>query len=501
MKFHFPSRRFIEKESNRDKPALISPNQITSWGELELRVESLVNDLSRRLTPGYPVVIYGHKEHEYIAIILACIQLQVPYVPVDTLYPEQRLFDIMKQLGKGLLINLEKQSYSNFDYGSEFPAKNVQALMYILFTSGSTGAPKGVQITYSAFLDFWAWVQQEFPTNENSVIMGQSLFTFDVSVLDIAASMGQGGSLILVDRSLYQDRNQFFQLIQDHKCTVWVSTPSFIPRWLLSKDFNKSEFPTLEAFIFIGEPLSHRIASELNSRFHDGCVYNAYGPTEATVVVTLMRINQQVLDEHPSLLPIGYPKPTGEVIVLDKSGNITSGEGEIVICGENVSIGYLDKTLAANNAFFKRNNVKAYRTGDFGMIKDDLLFCLGRIDDQVKLNGYRIEVGEIEAVLDQIPGVEDTVVLGIKRNNTVIRLVAFIFQSTDNKSDNLSVEEVKLTLQRRLPQYMIPSEIIMIPAANTPYSSSGKIDRKLLLELYEQDSLDSALISPKQPEK
>jgi D-alanine--poly(phosphoribitol) ligase subunit 1 len=501
MKFDFYHRCFMEQAIQPDKPALISFGQVTSWFQLEQSVNAICNDLQQYLDQGVlragqPVVIYGHKQHSFVMWILACIRMGIPYVPVDTLYPEERLANIQQQLGQGVLVRLASgnvpQRIQAFDFG--VCTLTAPSLMYLLFTSGSTGAPKGVQITYGAFLDFWSWVQQDFPMSELSVLLGQSLFSFDVSVLDIAASMGHGGSLILADRSLCADHRRFFEVLQQYGCTDWVSTPSFVPRWLMSKTFNHAQFPTLKQFTFIGEPLPHRIASELNKRFGNGCVYNAYGPTEATVVVTLLQVDQDVLQAYPVQLPIGYAKPSGDVLILDEQDQETCGEGEIVICGENVSVGYLDPHLPANQAFFQYKGMNAYRTGDYGYAKDRLLFCLGRKDDQIKLNGYRIELGEIEAVIEQLSGVEAAAVLGLKPEQKVVRLVAFVFQGVDQRFDEARAESLKNALADVVPSYMVPSEILLACVKKIPFNSSGKIDRKQLLAWYQAD--DRMLYQP-----
>ncbi|MGY0217924.1 AMP-binding protein [Endozoicomonadaceae bacterium StTr2] len=487
MKFDFKTRQFIDQSSEGDKPALISRQRITRWIELQQQVEQTRQRIASQACDG-PVVIYGHKQHEFVITMLACIQLSVPYVPVDTIYPRERLQAIQQQLGSGLLIDLEQQQWSAFDYGQTRVQNLQQQLMYILFTSGSTGAPKGVQITYDAFLDFWGWVESDFPMNSDSVILSQSLFTFDVSMMDVASAMGHGGSLLLIDRDIYQDHQTFFGLLQQHGCTDWVSTPSFVSRWLMAKNFNSDNFPALKRFTLAGEALPHRIASQLNKRFGDGCVYNAYGPTEATVVVTLLQVNQQLLDQNPSNLPIGYTKTSGEVVVLNEKGEVTDGEGEIVICGDNVSIGYLDPGLPANRAFFQRNGMRAYRTGDYGYFKGDLLYYLGRRDDQIKLNGYRIETTEIEKVLDQADGVETSVVLGLKRGDKVVRLIAFSFQESADFSPERS-QLLQQQLRQRLPEYMVPSEILLGLASRIPLNKNHKIDRNKLLELYQQDEV------------
>lgn len=489
MKFDFYRREFVAVEEFSDKAALISHQKITSWQQLQQQVEQTRERIAQQAGDG-PVVIYGHKQHEFVITMLACIQLSVPYVPVDTIYPRDRLLAIQQQLGCGLLVDLEQQQWSRFDLGECQVNNPDQQLMYILFTSGSTGAPKGVQITYDAFQDFWGWVESDFPMNSNSVTLSQSLFTFDVSMMDMATAMGHGGSLLLIDRDIYQDHQTFFALLKDHGCTDWVSTPSFVTKWLMAKDFNQQNFPALKRFTLAGEALPHRIASQLNQRFGDGCVYNAYGPTEATVVVTLLKVDQQLLTEHPANLPIGYTKTSGEVVVLDEQGDVTDGEGEIVICGNNVSIGYLDPQLPANKAFFTRNGMRAYRTGDYGYFKGEVLCYLGRRDDQIKLNGYRIETTEIEKVLDQADGVESSVVLGLKRGDKVVRLIAFAFQNSKDYSSERS-KMLQQQLAARLPEYMVPSEILLADVGCIPFNNNHKVDGKKLLALYQADDIQT----------
>lgn len=493
MKFDFQLRRFIGTEQS-EVPALVSHNRVTTWQQLIVQVADASIKIAQFVDKRHPVVILGHKQHEFVVIMLACIQLGIPYVPVDVIYPKERIASILNQLGQGTVINLDTGEWRLFYYGHCTVDSKSCDLMYILFTSGCTGFPKGVQITYNAFLDFWAWAQESLPMDHTSTVLNQSLFTFDVSMMDIAVSMGHGGTLLLVDRAIYQDFKAFYGLLSDNGCTDWISTPSFVTRWLMAKEFTGEFLPKLKRFTFIGEVLSHRIASELNHRFGDGCVYNSYGPTEATIAVSVVKIDHKVIIQNPKHLPIGYPKRnTGAVVVLDENGEEAKGKGEIVICGNNISVGYLDSTLDANSAFFEWHGMRAYHTGDYGYLKDGLLYYLGRHDDQIKLNGFRIEMPEIEKQLDKMQQVVTSVVLPLKRDAKVIRLIAFVFMEDGVQISDKVDAEIKVYLAEFIPVYMIPSEILCSFVSKIPYNSSNKIDRKYLLSLYDDDRLEELL--------
>jgi D-alanine--poly(phosphoribitol) ligase subunit 1 len=221
--------------------------------------------------------------------------------------------------------------------------------------------------------------------------------------------------------------------------------------------------------------------------FPETRVLNTYGPTEATNTVSLVNIDKAVVDRY-SVLPVGYPKYTSEILI-ENDLNDPSTSGEIIIVGKNVSIGYLRNLELTKERFFLHNGHRAYRTGDFGYIREGLLFFNGRKDDQVKLHGFRIELNEIDCYIANLDFVEAVVTLPLRTEKVVKRIVTFV----KLKSGYSRIEapaNILSYLKDRLPGYMIPSEVKVI--AEFPYNNNHKVDKTKLLDWYSGEGITTA---------
>jgi D-alanine--poly(phosphoribitol) ligase subunit 1 len=221
------------------------------------------------------------------------------------------------------------------------------------------------------------------------------------------------------------------------------------------------------------------VARELLKRFPQAEVWNTYGPTEATVATTSIRIDAAILEQY-SPLPVGRVMPGTEIFLLNENGeHARSGRGEIIIAGPNVSYGYLGREDLTARAFFEYHGKRAYRTGDLGRFSDDLLFFEGRIDEQIKITGYRIEIGDVEANLRALPVIRDAVVIPAIQNGAVQSLAAFVVMAQrDEPSDFSLAHSLRRQLGERLPAYMLPRKFVFLDAF--PMTSNGKVDRATL---------------------
>jgi D-alanine--poly(phosphoribitol) ligase subunit 1 len=242
--------------------------------------------------------------------------------------------------------------------------------------------------------------------------------------------------------------------------------------------------PGVRRFLFCGETLSPFVAGELLARFPSAEVWNTYGPTEATVAMTSIQIQRETLSLHGAL-PVGFPMPGVKVTITDENGmSVAAGQpGEIIICGGNVSAGYLGRPDLTTKAFSGANAARSYRTGDWGYIDSSgLLFVTGRMDGQIKLAGYRIELGDIEANLRELPNVRDAVVLPVFKNGKPELLATFVIPaSRDGLSDLELMLSLRGDLSKRLPVYMVPKKFVFVDGF--PMTPNGKADRSKLAEL------------------
>ena len=258
----------------------------------------------------------------------------------------------------------------------------------------------------------------------------------------------------------------------------WVSTPSFADMCLADAQFQEALLPNLRAFLFCGEKLGNRTAQKLMTRFPKAQVINTYGPTESTVAVTNITITKKMVEAGD--LPIGRCKPGTEILIDDENG-------EMIIKGNTVSKGYFkDPEKTAKVFFTAEDGQPCYRTGDTGYFKEDLLYYGGRIDLQVKLHGYRIELGDIESNLINMPEISTAAVLPKMQEGKVKYLQAFVVSDTEDTS-NAEVKRIKAFLKGFLPEYMVPKRIVFIE--KMPLTNNGKIDRKKLAAVLEGGSL------------
>lgn len=451
-----------------------------------------------------PIVVYGHKNPYMIVCFLACVKSGRAYCPVDISVPDERVRDIIEETQSPVILSTENLNFEAKNVIDLEEIKNIiknsegkiqksshvkpDETFYIIFTSGSTGKPKGVQITLDCLDNFLKWSSRfggENLENSKNVFINQAPFSFDLSVMDLYTSLFTGSKLWCLNKSVQTNYESLLDSLKKSNASVWVSTPSFANMCLASYEFNKNLLKNIKLFLFCGEALSNLTAKKLVERFPESKIINTYGPTESTVAITEIMVNEEVLEKY-NPLPIGKPKNGTFVFIIDSEGNILpEGEkGEILIVGDSVSIGYFNRPDVNKKSFgLKEVNGKTYRsykTGDEGYIKDGNLFYCGRIDLQVKLHGYRIELEDIESNLLKLSKIKNTVVLPILKNGTVENIAAFIVPNFEIDSKLKAQSEIKKDLSKFLPSYMIPKKIIFKDIL--PMTNNGKVNRKKLME-------------------
>ncbi|MCW2477158.1 AMP-binding protein [Candidatus Symbiopectobacterium sp. NZEC151] len=451
--------------ANPQQPAISGSDEALTWQQLSVAV----TDWAKRYhhcqqSAGPPIVLYGHQQAEFAAAIYSCLLHNIPYIPVDCIYPQERLKEICQLASAPYYYDVATRQF--IATGVTEQALVEQDLAYIMFTSGSTGKPKGVQIGRESLWHFMKWVRQDFALPQVPVLMNHAVFSFDLSLIPLLANLATGGHIVLNAKEDIAAEN-WLDRLKSNGVSVWVSTPSFAYQRLLSPQFSSDYLPELSVFVFIGEVLNKALVKQLRRRFPHAKILNSYGPTEATIATTVIDITDDILHSENDLLPIGVMMP-------DSRMEITS-DGELIIWGKNVMRGYLG--LAKENAekLLHRESemFRGYRTGDLGYENvDGVLYCQGRNDSQIKLNGYRIEINEIENRLLAMSDISEAVVLPLmKSGGGVLRIAAFCVT-------HLAPEAIKTSLSKVIPHYMVPSQIIIKDAL--PLNPNGKIDRKLL---------------------
>jgi D-alanine--poly(phosphoribitol) ligase subunit 1 len=244
--------------------------------------------------------------------------------------------------------------------------------------------------------------------------------------------------------------------------------------------FERQMLPDVRKFWFCGETLAPEVAAELLRRFPGAEVWNTYGPTEATVATTSVQITEEVIARH-NPLPVGRAKPASHIVIRDENDQpvAAGGRGEIIIAGPNVGLGYVRRPDLTKRAFFELDGQRAYRTGDAGHYEGAMLFFEGRMDFQIKLHGYRIELGDIESNLRKLRAIQDAVVLPAMRGGRAEYLVAFaILKQTQDRGDFELSQRLRQELAQHVPDYMVPRKFVFLK--EFPTTPNGKVDRQQL---------------------
>jgi len=489
-----------------DFPVYDILGQVHTYGDLKKDSDSLAAHIDRLGLPDKsPVVVFGGQEYEMLATFVALTKSGHAYIPIDSHSALERVAAIVEVAEPSLIIAINdfpladvtapifsaEQVQTAFREGASYELSHpVQGddNYYIIFTSGTTGKPKGVQISHNNLLSFTNWMitDKEFATPERPQMLAQPPYSFDLSVMYWAPTLALGGTLFALPSAVTQDFKQLFETILSLPIAIWTSTPSFADMALLSDDFNSQKLPQLTHFYFDGEELTVKTAQKLRDRFPQARIINAYGPTEATVALSAVAVTDEML-QNCKRLPIGYTKADSPTFVIDEEGQkVPNGQqGEIIVCGPAVSKGYLNNPEKTAEAFFEFEGLPAYHTGDVGSMTDEgLLLYGGRMDFQIKFNGFRIELEDVSQNLNKSKYVESAVAVPrYNKDHKVQNLLAYVILK-DGVAEQFEREiditkAIKEDLQDIMMSYMMPSKFLY--RETLPLTPNGKIDIKGLI--------------------
>ena len=489
-----------------DFPVYDILGQVHTYGDLKKDSDSLAAHIDRLGLPDKsPVVVFGGQEYEMLATFVALTKSGHAYIPIDSHSALERVAAIVEVAEPSLIIAINdfpladvaapifsaEQVQTAFREGAPYELSHpVQGddNYYIIFTSGTTGKPKGVQISHNNLLSFTNWMitDKEFATPARPQMLAQPPYSFDLSVMYWAPTLALGGTLFALPSAVTQDFKQLFETILSLPIAIWTSTPSFADMALLSDDFNSQKLPQLTHFYFDGEELTVKTAQKLRDRFPQARIINAYGPTEATVALSAVAVTDEML-QNCKRLPIGYTKADSPTFVIDEEGRkVPNGQqGEIIVCGPAVSKGYLNNPEKTAEAFFEFEGLPAYHTGDVGSMTDEgLLLYGGRMDFQIKFNGFRIELEDVSQNLNKSKYVESAVAVPrYNKDHKVQNLLAYVILK-DGVAEQFEREiditkAIKEDLQDIMMSYMMPSKFLY--RETLPLTPNGKIDIKGLI--------------------
>lgn len=489
------------------RPALRYPEQQFSYSDLLQWVESLAVLLLAHGLSRSDVIAIGHNKRPLsYALMLAAVRLGIAYVNIDVASPVARNSRILEVSGATLLFYdgpryeqaIQELARSNnckalilemnaLPIVSQADREAQRRLMqevdgatiaYVMFTSGSTGIPKGVAVTHQNVLHFTSWGQQYFQISDQDNFANLSPMYFDNSVFDFYIGLFSGASLSPVPRELLTSPYELVAHVGQMQCNIWFSVPSLLIYLMTMKVMTAKSLPLLRCIVFGGEGYPKVELKKLYSLFSgQAALVNVYGPTECTCICSAYRLSDDDFREMDGLPPLGHLNPNFDYRILNDLEQ-DADTGELCLIGPNVAAGYFNDLKRSAASFFtltepRRFMKRMYRTGDIVREIQGELHFVGRKDNQVKHMGYRIELEEIEHALVKLPQVNQAAVIYQRTNAAYGKLIGFVASSADVDEKILLAELVKV-----LPDYMVPSRIVI--KSELPKNTNGKVDRQQL---------------------
>jgi D-alanine--poly(phosphoribitol) ligase subunit 1 len=442
--------------------------------------------LNKRVKVGDVIGILNNKSFDAYSLMLACIKIGAIYTNFDFTSPWQRLKKIIsncspliifndhedrvhienvKQYFNSAVIDLfsdefkkETEGFSKEDILTQTAAINGSDPVYIMFTSGSTGFPKGAVMSHSNVFNFIQWGQSTFRVTPVDVFTGANPVYFDNSVFDFYTALFSGACLVPFSNDIVKDARRMVETVNASNCTIWFSVPSLLIYLLTTKALKPTDFASVSRIVFGGEGFSKPKLKQLFELYGRRIkLFNVYGPTECTCICSSYLISELPADET------------------------NKNYGELGLTGPNVGLGYYNDTERTSASFVQNPNKKffqrMYRTGDIVEKRDDgFLYFRGRIDNQVKHMGYRIELEEIESGINSLKYVNETGVIYKKITAEFGQIIAFVSLNSVKAETEISAD-----LELLLAPYMLPKKIVILEFL--PKNKNGKIDRNQLQEL------------------
>jgi amino acid adenylation domain-containing protein len=507
------------------KTALFMADERRTYGELEAESNRLARLLSEYgCRPGDRICLFVDKSPMAVVAMHAVLKAGGAYVPIDLASPAARTVKILDatdprlvlatSAGVSIIDDLIASGHLRVDVGwletmhadarrshTAFESTDWSALSpdplprlghansmaHILFTSGSTGDPKGVVITHANVIAFIDWALDYFGIGPADRHSGHPPLHFDLSTFDIFGTLAAGAELHLVPAGLGFDPKQLAGLIRNAELTQWFSVPSVLTYMAKFDAVAQDDFPALKRLLWCGEVLPTPILAHWMKRLPHVQFTNLYGPTEATIASSYHTITEYPVDQGQAI-PIGVPCAGEEILVLDEARRpMRRGEiGEIFISGTGLSPGYWRDAEKTDRAFFAdprpgHDGRRIYRTGDLGRVSEDgLCEFLGRVDSQIKSRGYRIELGEIEAALNGISGLREAAVVGVDSGGFEGTSICCAYVSVSG--EKVEPTYLRGELARLVPPYMLPFRWQQFDTL--PKNMNGKIDRRALRESF-----------------
>lgn len=495
---------FLEQSADLapDKTAFTDERASASYSEVVSAARAIGTALTVLKERNRPVAVYLDKSVQSLSAFFGVVYSGNFYVVVDTQMPADRINTIFQTLAPVAVLtdkkNLDKAKELNFtgplflyEEAVRMPADE-EALhkirrnmidtdpLYALFTSGSTGVPKGAVISHRSAISYADWVTEAFGIDENTVFGNQTPFYFSMSVLDIYSTIKNGATLHIIPKKCFAFPLKLLEYLNEKQVNTVYWVPSalcIVANW---KAFEYVSVPTLKKVLFAGEVMPNKQLNMLRKELPGVLFANLYGPTEVTDICTYYVVDREFADDEP--LPIGSACNNCGVFVLkdDNTQALPGEEGELCVRGSFLAMGYFNNAEKTSQVFVQNPlnpyyPETVYRTGDIVKYneKGELVY-ISRKDFQIKHMGYRIELGEIETAVSAVDGMKACACIYDEKKEKIVLIYT---------GDKLDDKKVMDSIKGKLPSYMLPNKMKKVKAM--PYNANGKIDRVWLKNNYQ----------------
>ncbi len=470
-------------KKNFGKIAIQYQDRERTFQELDHLSNQLANYLIEQHTieKNQVVAVQLYRSEWMLISILAILKTGAGYLPIDPDYPQERVNFIKED--SNYIRCVDDAEIQNFiknqkDYTTSFEIREVQPqdLAYVIYTSGSTGVPKGVINTHEGLYNRLMWMQEDISITRDDTILQKTPYTFDVSVWELLMPLITGCQLIFAKPEGHKDPSYLQEMIEKAEVSVLHFVPSMLSAFLL--DVRSEKCKTLQHVVCSGEALPAETVYEFREKLPQVSIHNYYGPTEAAIDVTAIDITYEDISTGVS---IGSPVPNTNIYITNASlkQQPVGVVGELLIGGVQVAKGYLNREELTKDKFISspfKEGERLYKTGDLAKwLPNGTIEFVGRKDNQVKIRGNRIELGEVEKSIQKSDLVQKAVVLVKKNMNNIPQLVAYVVPAK-----TFSTASIQQYLTGQLPDYMIPS--LWVSLSEIPLTANGKINRKALPE-------------------